>query len=172
MLPLFAKIIKTLMQDYKPTFKVPEGNRLPDFALTDQDGHSFKISNIKTDWVVLFFYPQDNTPTCTKEACNIRDHYESLKDLSVTVMGISPDDASSHKKFIKKHNLPYRLVVDLDHAIAEALGIWSLKKFMGKVYEGIHRVTVVLKKDLTVHRYIYPVDSASHSDQIIEAIKS
>jgi peroxiredoxin Q/BCP len=160
------------MQEYKPVFKIPEGQQMPDFKLTDHEGGVFRISDIKSDWIVLFFYPQDNTPTCTKEACNIRDNFAELSKHSITVMGISPDDAASHQKFIKKFDLPYKLIVDTDHTIAEELGIWSLKKFMGKVYEGIHRVTIVLKKDRTIHRYIYPVESTAHADQIMKAIES
>lgn len=156
--------------DYLPHFDLLPGDKVPDFITTTQDGTEVQISKMPSDWIVLFFYPEDDTPTCTKEACNIRDHYSILKSKGILIYGISPNNHSSHHKFISKFQLPYDLLVDEDHKIASLYKVWSLKKFMGRVYEGIHRSTFIINKEKNLHQIIYPVDSANHTQQILKSI--
>ncbi len=169
MLRSFVNFFKP-MDLFKPTFSIERGSKLPDFKLKKQDGSWVHLNQINSQWLVLFFYPQDNTPTCTKEACNLKDNYSTLKEHGVLILGVSPDDEKSHQKFIAKYNLPYDLVVDENHKLASFLGIWGQKKFMGKIYDGIHRVTLVLNSKHELHDYIYPVKSGEHADQILNCI--
>ena len=156
--------------DYKPHFKLQIGDDAPDFKSVIQDGSNIHLKAIESKWIVLFFYPEDNTPTCTKEACNLRDNYNDLKLAGAKLFGISPDSETKHQKFIAKFDLPYDLIVDKDHAIADAYHVWGTKKFMGIVYDGIHRTTYILNKQHKIHKIIYPVESAIHHQQILETI--
>ena len=158
--------------DFKPHFKLQIGDDAPDFKSKIQNGSTIQLKHIKSDWIVLFFYPQDNTPTCTKEACNLRDNFEEIKSAGAALFGISPDSETKHQKFISKFDLPYDLIVDADHRIASAYDVWGTKKFMGIVYDGIHRTTYILNKHHKIHKIIYPVDSAIHHQQILESINS
>lgn len=158
------------IEDYKPKFKLKKGDSAPNFMAINQNGDKIELKKIKSKWTILFFYPQDSTPTCTKEACNLRDHYEDLKSLDCSIFGISQDSESSHQKFISKNKLPYDLLVDSDNAIAISYDVYSKKKFMGIVYIGIHRTTYILDKNKKVHHIIYPVVSAVHHQQIIDLI--
>lgn len=158
------------MEKYEPKFKFKEADLFPLTELKNQYGELIHLDQTGADWIVLFFYPQDNTPTCTKEACNLRDHFDLLLKRNLKIFGISPDGEQSHIKFISKYKLPYDLLLDENHKLASKLGIWSKKKFMGRVYDGIHRTTIVLNSDLRIHRIIYPVVSADHANQILETI--
>lgn len=160
------------MENYKPKFKVLEGNIFPDVTLANQIGNLVSIHKIESEITILFFYPQDDTPTCTKEACGIRDNLDRLKDYGCKIYGISTDNAKSHQKFIEKFKLNFDLLTDSDHLLASELGIWGKKQMFGKEYDGLHRVTYVLNKVKNIHRIIYPVDSSIHSQQIIDAINS
>ncbi len=171
MLHSFVNFFKP-MDLYLPTFTIEKGSKVPDFKLKKQDGTWIHLNQIQSQWVVLFFYPQDNTPTCTKEACNLKENFSILKEKGVFILGVSPDDEKSHQKFINKYELPYDLVVDEHHKLASFLGIWGQKKFMGKVYDGIHRVTLILNSKHELHDYIYPVKAGEHTNQIIHSILS
>lgn len=160
------------MNEYLPVFKINEGDLFPQDIFVNELGEEIKLSDLNQKWIALFFYPQDDTPTCTKEACNLRDNFEILKEDSIAIFGISPDGEKSHQKFIKKFNLPYSLLIDEDHQLASKLGIWGTKKFMGQVYQGLHRVTVILNHELKVHKLIHPVDSGNHAEQIREFINT
>ncbi|MGV3616371.1 MAG: thioredoxin-dependent thiol peroxidase [Fimbriimonas sp.] len=140
---------------------IEEGQSFPDFSLSDQDGNIVTLSDLKGKKAVLFFYPKDDTPGCTTEACNFRDALPNFGD--VPVLGISADDAKSHRKFAKKFDLNFRLLVDEGHALSEAVGVWVEKSMYGKQFMGIARTTYVLDEDgivQTVFRKVKPEDHA------------
>ncbi|MBK8954941.1 MAG: peroxiredoxin [Saprospiraceae bacterium] len=157
-------------EEYPPPIRVQVGDLFPVSELLIQDGTYLKLKTLKSHWIALFFYPEDDSPTCTKQACNLRDSYEMLAKKNIYTLGVSPDDEKKHKRFIEKYQLPFPLVVDQDHALAKRLGIFGLKKFMGRVYEGIHRTTIILNKDLKIHAIIYPVVSGKHGEQIMNVL--
>jgi peroxiredoxin Q/BCP len=147
--------------------KLQIGDLAPDFSSTDQDGNVVTLSDFRGKKVVLYFYPQDNTPTCTKEACNLRDNYELLLRSGYVVMGVSADDEKSHQKFIKKHSLPFPLLADTTHSIIKAYDVWGEKKTFGRTYMGIIRTTFVIDETGSIMEIIGKVDSANHTDQIL-----
>ncbi|MGG6266081.1 thioredoxin-dependent thiol peroxidase [Leptolyngbya sp. AN03gr2] len=143
------------------------GDRAPDFALPDTDGNLVKLSDLKGKRVVLYFYPRDNTPGCTKEACGFRDAYEQYQSQEIVVLGVSTDDAKSHEKFVKKFNLPFPLLIDEGGKIAEQYESYGLKKFMGKEYLGITRNTFVISPDGTIEKIYRKVKPDLHATQIL-----
>lgn len=143
------------------------GDVAPEFESQDQDGKKIKLSGYKGKKVVLYFYPQDNTPTCTKEACNLRDNYDRFLAQGYVVLGVSPDNAKSHLKFISKHSLPFPLLADTELAIAQAYGVWGEKTTFGRTYMGIIRTTFVIDEKGIISEIISKVDSANHTDQIL-----
>lgn len=143
------------------------GDKAPDFTSKDQDGKEVKLSDYRGKKVVLYFYPQDDTPTCTKEACNLRDNYEVLLKNGYVVLGVSPDTEKSHLKFIKKHKLPFPLLADTERAIVDAYGVWGEKTTFGKTYMGLLRTTFVIDEQGIISEVISKVDSANHTDQIL-----
>jgi peroxiredoxin Q/BCP len=161
-----------IVQDYNPNISLKKGDVAPSFKAKIQDGTIIDLKLIQSKWTVLFFYPGDDTPTCTKEACNLRDNYSDLKEMGVTLLGICPDSESKHQKFISKYSLPYDLIVDENHKIASDYGVWGTKKLFGIVYLGIHRSTFVINKEHKIHEVIYPVVSATHHEQIINSISN
>ena len=120
------------------------GKKAPDFTLNDQDGKAVKLSGLKGKKVILYFYPKDDTPGCTKEACGFRDHAGDFDAADTVVLGVSPDDEASHRKFIAKFDLPFRLLADTDHTVCEAYGVWKEKNMYGKKYMGVERSTFVI----------------------------
>ena len=151
--------------------KLQPGDKAPAFTATDQNGDKIALSDYKGKKVVLFFYPKDNTPTCTNEACNIRDNYALLKKHGIVVLGISIDDEKSHKKFEQKHHLPFSLVADPDQKIVEAYGVWGLKKFMGREFMGTHRTTFLINEKGIIDHIIEKVVSKDHTAQILDMWK-
>ena len=143
-------------------------DKAPDFTAPDQDGMIHSLKDYKGQKVVLYFYPQDDTETCTKEACNLRDNYAVLKKKGVVILGVSPDTEKSHKKFEKKYSLPFTLLVDTDHKIINAYGVWAEKKFMGRTYMGILRTTFLINEKGKIDHVIEKVVSKTHSEQIME----
>lgn len=143
------------------------GGVAPEFTSKDQNGNEVKLSDYKGKKVILYFYPQDDTPTCTKEACNLRDNYEMLLAKGYIVLGVSPDNEKSHLKFIKKHSLPFPLLADTDHNIIDNYGVWGEKTTFGKTYMGILRTTFVIDEKGVIQEVIGKVDSANHTDQIL-----
>ena len=121
-----------------------EGQKAPDFSLLNEKGEMVHLADFKGTNVILYFYPKDMTPGRTTEACDFRDKFEDFSHLNAVVLGVSPDNASKHTKFIDKHGLPFSLLVDEDHAIAEAYGVWVLKKMYGREYMGIERSTFLI----------------------------
>lgn len=146
------------------------GDKAPLFSAKDGEGNTVSLSNFVGKTVVLFFYPRDNTPTCTVEACNLRDNYGQLQKAGLVVFGISPDNEQSHVKFAQKHQLPFPLLVDSDLTISNAYGVWGPKKFMGRDIIGIHRTTFILDEKLEIKAIVEKVKSKEHSAQIFELL--
>ncbi len=146
-----------------------EGGDAPLFQGKDQNGDNISLSDFMDKKLVLFFYPKNNTPGCTLEACNLRDNYELLINKGYAILGVSADSEIRHQKFINKYNLPFPLIADVDKNILNAYGCWGPKKFMGKSYEGIHRKTFVIEKGKIV-KVFEKVKTTGHSNQILEAM--
>jgi len=147
------------------------GANAPDVIGVDQQGNSVALKDYLGKNVILFFYPKDNTPTCTKEACNLRDNYQALKEKGYEVIGVSIDDETSHQKFIDKFDLPYTLVADTDHKWVEAFGVWGEKKMYGKTYMGTMRTTFVIDEQGKITHVIKKVKSADHANQILKEVE-
>jgi peroxiredoxin Q/BCP len=145
-----------------------QGDKAPAFKAKDQDGNIVSLSDFKGQKVVLYFYPHDDTETCTKEACNIRDNFAVLKKKGVVVLGVSEDDEKSHKKFEKKYSLPFTLIADTDHKLLEAYEVWGMKKFMGRDFMGTHRTTFLINEKGKIDHVIEKVESKRHAEQILE----
>lgn len=143
------------------------GDPAPVFSAKDQEGKEVKLSDFQGEKVILYFYPKDDTPGCTAQACNLRDNYDTLLSRGYKVLGVSVDDEKSHVKFIKKYNLPFPLLADTDHAIVEAFGVWGEKKMFGKEYMGIIRTTFVIDEKGVIEEIIQKVDTENHTDQIL-----
>jgi thioredoxin-dependent peroxiredoxin len=139
----------------------------PPFELKDQNGDEVTLRDLKGQWVVLYFYPRDDTAGCTKEACSFRDNYESLEAMGATVLGVSGDSASEHRKFAAKHNLPFRLLVDEDHSVARAYGAWGTKNMYGRQYEGILRSTFIIGPDGKIAAMWPKVKPDGHGDEVL-----
>ncbi len=144
------------------------GDKAPAFTAKDQDGNEVSLNQFKGKKVVLYFYPKDDTPGCTAQACNLRDNFALLKQKDVVVLGVSIDDEKSHKKFEKKYTLPFTLVVDEDKQIVEAYGLWQLKKFMGREFMGTVRTTFLIDESGNIAHIIDKVDTKNHTEQIME----
>jgi len=145
-----------------------EGDKVPNFITTDQDGNTINLEDFKGKKVVVFFYPAANTPTCTVEACNLRDHYKELKDAGYEVLGVSSDTERKQKNFSDKFNFPYPLLADTDKQVINTFGVWGPKKFMGREFDGIHRITFVLNEEGIVSKVINKVKSKIHASQILD----
>ncbi|MDP4180616.1 MAG: thioredoxin-dependent thiol peroxidase [Bacillota bacterium] len=147
------------------------GQKVADFRLKDEEGKEISLYNFKGKKVVIYFYPKDNTPGCTKEACSFRDVYDDIVDAGAVVMGISPDGQTPHKKFKEKFNLPFYLLCDEDHSIAESFGAWGEKKMYGKSYMGIIRSTFILDENMTVLKTYPKVLPEGHGEEILNALR-
>lgn len=145
-----------------------QGDKAPAFTTTDQDGNTVSLKDFKGKKVVLYFYPHDDTETCTREACNLRDNYAVLKQKGLVILGVSEDNARSHKKFEKKYALPFTLLVDEDHKMLNDYGIWAEKKFMGRTYMGTLRTTFLINEKGKIEHIIDKVESKNHAAQILE----
>lgn len=143
------------------------GDKAPDFEIQNESGNIAKLSDYRGSKLVLFFYPRDNTPTCTKEACNLRDNYQSFKDLGYEILGISSDNSKSHQKFIAKHALPFSLLADTEKHLHQAYGTWVEKSMYGRKYMGTARVTFVIDENGVIENIIDKVKATEHSDQIL-----
>ena len=146
--------------------KLKEGSKAPAFKSKDQNGNPISLNDFKGKKIILYFYPHDNTPTCTIQACNLRDNYATLLQEGFQVIGISIDDEKSHKKFETKFNLPFPLVADTDKTIVEKYGVWGLKKFMGREYVGINRTTFIIDESGKITNIIEKPDSKNHAQEI------
>jgi peroxiredoxin Q/BCP len=145
-----------------------KGDHAPDFKSEDQEGHKISLSSYKGKKLALYFYPRDLTPTCTTQACDLRDHYSDLQKHNIEILGVNDDDAKKHQRFIAKHDLPFPLLVDADHTVLKAYGVWGPKKFMGKEFDGTHRTTFLIDENGVIVDVIQKVKAKIHSEQIIE----
>jgi peroxiredoxin Q/BCP len=148
---------------------IGEGDRAPDFSLTADDGSVVSLSSLAGKVVVLFFYPKDNTPGCTKEACDFRDAFPRFDGTDAIVLGVSPDSLESHQKFRKKFNLPFRLLVDEGHRLADAFGVWKKKSMFGHKYMGNERTTVIIDRSGRVARIFPKVKVPGHVKAVEKA---
>jgi peroxiredoxin Q/BCP len=149
---------------------IEEQNAAPDFSLLDQDGVERTLSEYRGKPVVLYFYPKDDTPGCTTEACEFRDDYDEYRKAGVTVSGVSPDSPKSHAKFKAKYNLPFTLLADEEHAVCEAYGVWVLKKMYGREYYGVARTTFVIDADGVIRKVFEKVTPKGHSAEILAVL--
>jgi len=147
------------------------GDKAPEFTATNQHGKKISLSDFKGRKVVLYFYPEDDTPTCTEQACNLRDNYGALKKQGFEVLGVSPDSEKSHLKFEKKFSLPFTLLADADHKIIDQYGVWGEKQMFGRHYMGVHRTTFVIdEKGIIWHIFLKPKNKA-HAEEILKSWK-
>ena len=149
---------------------INEGDQAPDFTLQSDAGTDVTLSSLRGRPVVLYFYPRDDTPGCTAQACGIRDAYGEFQRAGAVVLGVSPDDESSHVKFREKYELPFTLLADTDHSVSEQYGVWGEKKFAGKRYMGVKRSTFVIDADGTVKTVMHDVKPATHADDVLAAL--
>jgi peroxiredoxin Q/BCP len=143
------------------------GDKVPDFTVTDQDGNDIKLSDYRGKKLIVFFYPKANTPSCTVEACNLRDNYTKLQDQGYELLGVSADTQRRQANFKKKYNLPFPLLADIDHTVLNAFGVWGPKKFMGRTFDGIHRKTFILNEEGAIAELIDKVKTRDHAGQIL-----
>jgi len=148
--------------------ELKQGDSAPEFDAKDQDGKLHSLKDFKGKKLALYFYPKDNTQTCTVEACNLRDNYGLLKSKGITILGVSIDDQKSHKKFETKYTLPFPLLVDNEKKMVHDYGLWAEKKFMGRTYMGTLRTTFLINEDGKIDHIIEKVESKSHAAQILE----
>jgi peroxiredoxin Q/BCP len=151
--------------------ELQEGQKAPEFSAKDQDGKSINLADFAGKLVVLYFYPKDDTPGCTAEACDFRDNYQGLSEKDIVVLGVSVDDEKSHKKFITKHSLPFTLLADTDKEIVNAYGVWGEKSMYGKTYMGTNRKTFIIDKEGNIAHIISKVDTKNSTAQVLELLK-
>ena len=145
------------------------GSVAPNFAAKDENGETVRLKDLRGQKVVLYFYPKDDTPGCTKEACSFRDSFADFKKRDIKVLGVSKDSEASHKKFAAKYKLPFTLLADPDHSIADAYGVYGEKKFMGRTYLGVKRVTFLIDEKGKVKKVFEKVKPDEHAREVLEA---
>jgi peroxiredoxin Q/BCP len=146
------------------------GDKVPPFSVSDDRGNTKSLSDYAGKKLVVFFYPKANTPGCTAEACDLRDHYKELQDAGYSLLGVSADTEKSQRNFSEKFEFPFPLLADVDKEVINAFGVWGPKQFMGKEYEGIHRKTFIIDENGTVERVIDKVKTKEHASQILETV--
>lgn len=153
------------------TSKLKPGQHAPSFTALSHEHKEISSAQLHGKRYILFFYNHDDSETCTKEACQLRDHYSMLKSKGFIVIGVSEDSINKHQKFIEKYNLPFPLIADKDNTLAKLFDIYGQKKFMGRISDAVHRTTFVVDADGIIEAVIHPVDSANHTQQILHALK-
>ena len=153
-----------------PELKLKEGDEAPDFTAATTDGRSVSLAGFKGKNVVLYFYPRDDTPGCTKEACAFRDEFSAFKRKDTVVLGVSIDSSKSHAKFAEKYKLPFTLLADEDKQIVEAYGVWGQKTFLGRKYMGTHRITFLIGPDGRIKKIWPTVKPVNHAKEVLEAL--
>lgn len=146
---------------------IQTGDKVPDLLGLDQDGKEVKVSDYKGRKIALYFYPKDNTSGCTTEACSLRDGYDELKKAGYEIIGVSKDSAKSHRGFIEKQNLPFRLIADTDTTLQQQFGVWAEKKMYGRTYMGTLRHTFLIDENGVIEKVIEKVDTKNHAQQIL-----
>lgn len=149
---------------------IQEGQKAPDFSFIDMSGKKLKLSDLKGQRRIVYFYPKDNTPGCNAEACNFRDNYKELQENGFYLIGISPDSEASHEKFREKFNLPFPLVADSEKEIIKSYGVWGPKNFMGKEYEGVLRSTFIINSEGVIEKVITKVKTKESTEQIFKEL--
>ena len=147
--------------------KLKKGDKAPDFSCPDEYGNIISLNDYKGKKLVLYFYPKDNTPGCTVESCNLRDNYKEMLKQGYDVLGVSADTEKKHQNFIKKFDLPFHLLADVEMKVIKDYGVWGPKKFMGREYEGIHRTTFVIDENGIIDEVITKVVTKAHAEQIL-----
>ena len=145
------------------------GDKVPNFEALDQDGNTIKLSDYKGKKLVVFFYPKASTPGCTAEACNLNDNFKRFESLNYEILGVSADSQKRQSNFKNKYGFEYPLLADEDKSVIEAFGVWGPKKFMGKEYDGIHRITFVIDENGVLENVIFKVKTKAHAEQILDA---
>lgn len=145
-----------------------EGDAAPDFNATLSTGETVSLSDYAGKKLILYFYPKDNTPGCTAEACSLRDGYAELRSQGYEILGVSPDGVTKHQKFINKYELPFELIADEDKTVMNAYGVWGPKKFMGRTYDGVHRITFVIDEEGKIAKVIKKVKTKDHAGQVLD----
>ncbi len=151
--------------------QLKEGDKAPDIKAEDQFGNMISLNDYLGNKVILFFYPKDNTPGCSAEACNLRDNFQELKEKGFKLIGVSADDKTLHQSFTEKFSLPFSLIPDTEKKIILNYGVWGEKKFMGKTYNGIHRLTFIIDEKGCIEKIFTKVDTKNHSSQILKELK-
>ena len=151
--------------------KVKEGGKAPDFAVPDGEGNLVRLKDLRGKKVVLYFYPKDDTPGCTKEACAFRDSFAKFKKRGIEVLGVSLDSEKSHQKFAQKYGLPFRLLADADKKVSEAYGTYGKKKFMGREYMGNHRMTFLIDEQGKIKKIFEKVKPDEHAEEVLKAFQ-
>jgi len=146
-----------------------EGTVAPDFTVKDENGETVSLKDLRGQRVVLYFYPKDDTPGCTKEACSFRDAFAEYKKRKIKVLGVSLDSEASHKKFATKHKLPFTLLADTDHAISDAYGVYGQKKFMGRSYLVVNRITFLIDEKGKIKKVFEKVKPEDHASEVLDA---
>jgi thioredoxin-dependent peroxiredoxin len=149
--------------------QLTEGKKAPTFKGKDQNGNPVSLADFKGKKVVLYFYPEDDTPTCTVQACNLRDNFGLLKKNGFIVLGVSPNEEKKHKKFEAKYNLPFTLIADADHKIIDSYGVWGEKQLYGRTYMGLHRTTFLIDEKGIVKKIFSKPKSKQHTEEILNA---
>jgi peroxiredoxin Q/BCP len=149
---------------------IAEDIKAPEFELKDSEGKNHKLADYAGQTIVIYFYPKDDTPGCTKEACSFRDSYQDFRDAGIEVIGISPDTEKSHLKFRRKYDLPFVLLADPDHAVCELYGVWGVKKNYGREYEGVFRTTFIIDPQGMVKHVFKNVKPTDHSQEVLQAV--
>ncbi|HEX6625507.1 MAG TPA: thioredoxin-dependent thiol peroxidase [Pyrinomonadaceae bacterium] len=148
---------------------IKEGDTAPDFTARDAEGNEVKLSDLRGQRVVLYFYPKDDTPGCTKQACSFRDAHDVYGEQGIKVLGVSLDDEASHQKFASKYDLPFTLLADTDHTISDAYGVYGEKNYMGKTYMGVSRKTFLIDEEGHVKKVFDKVNVEQHADEVLAA---
>lgn len=151
--------------------KLIEGSKAPEFYLSDQDGKDHELADYHGQWVLLYFYPKDDTPGCTQEACSLRDTFPRFEDVSAIVLGVSADSVESHKKFATKYKLPFTLLADPDKKVIQAYGVWREKSMYGKSFLGIARTSFLIDPDGNIAKIYEKVKPAEHARQVLHDLK-
>lgn len=145
------------------------GDQAPDFTVNNEKGEAVSLADFKGQKLAIYFYPKDMTPGCTNQACNLTENYDALQKEGIAIVGVSADDESRHVKFIDKYNIPFTLLADVDKKMINDYGVWGLKKFMGKEYDGIHRTTFLINEEGLITHIIEKPKTKAHAEEILEA---
>jgi peroxiredoxin Q/BCP len=156
----------------EPELKLREGDPAPSLTLPSHDGTTVSLQDYLGKWVVLYFYPKDDTPGCTREACGFRDHHPALTQTGAIVLGVSTDPIRKHQAFAKKFSLPFPLLADVDRQVVEAYGVWGEKTFMGRKYQGTHRITFLIGPDGRIRKIWTKVKPDTHADEVLAALQN